>query len=394
MKDDDRVKRLRAELEALRDKERGYVRASLPRFDRLFGRDSLIVAWQRLEQEPEIAVTTLRLLASMQGVKDDPEHEEEPGKILHEWAPEPVSWVRWTFPYYGSVDATPLFAIVAAWTVARTGDAALKAELWPHVRAGIEWMTKVMDADPRGLLTYSPRAKTTLLHQGWKDSGNLGPSPPVAIVEAQGYAYSALLHAAAWADALAPELAGQWRGRASRLRGDFDARFWMTEGDFYALAVQGDGSQYRAVSSNPGHLLFTGILERDRAESVIRRLFANDMLTPFGIRTLSEREPDFSAHAYHKGSIWPHDNWIFAEGLRALGYEKERRAVTDALVAADDALGNLPELYACHLGQIETIPGAQHPQAWATCAMLNLLDSSLDAGAAIPLLPPSVIARS
>src|SRR5512142_495704 len=288
-----RIARLRRELDAMRDPELGYVRASLPRFDRLFGRDSLIVSWQRLEREPAIAVATLKLLASMQATKDDAAHEEEPGKILHEWAPAPVPWVRWTFPYYGSVDATPLFVIVAAWTVARTGDAALRGALWPHVKAALDWVARTMDADPRGFLTYDPRAAVTLLHQGWKDSGNLGPKPPVAIAEAQGYAHSAFLHAAAWADeASEPALAEDWRRRAARLREAFDREFWMPGEEYFAMAVQGNGRQYRAIASNPGHLLFTGILTPARAAAVVRRLSAPDLSTPFGIRTLSDRETD------------------------------------------------------------------------------------------------------
>lgn len=375
----------------MRDPELGYVRASLPRFDRLFGRDSLIVSWQRLEREPAIAVATLRLLASMQAAATDQEHEEEPGKILHEWAPQPVPWVRWTFPYYGSVDATPLFVVVAAWTVARTGDAALREQLWPHVKRALAWVSATMDADPRGFLTYDPRAKVTLLHQGWKDSGNLGPKTPVAIAEAQGYAYTAFLHAAAWADdASESALAEDWRRRASRLREDFDREFWMPGEGYFAMALQGDGRQYRAVASNPGHLLFTGILVPGRAEAVVRRLGASDLFTPYGIRTLSDREEDFSAHAYHKGSVWPHDNWIIAEGMRVNGFLEKRREIVDALCNADDGLGMLPELYAVHLRQLEPIKGAQHPQAWATCGLLNLLDSSLDEKTALRLLPPGV----
>lgn len=385
----ERIRVLTAELDALRDPKLGYVRASLPRFDRLFGRDSLIVSWQRLEREPSIAVATLRLLASMQATATDREQEEEPGKILHEWAPERVPWVRWSFPYYGSVDATPLFVIVAAWTARRLGDRKLEDELWPHVKAALAWVAKTMDADERGFLTYDPKAKVTLLHQGWKDSGNLGPRPPVAIVEAQGYAYSAFLHAAVWADRLDPALAADWRARAARLKDAFGRAFWLPASRYFAMAVEGDGTPYAAVSSNPGHLLFTGILDRDQADAVVDRLFAPDLWTPYGIRTLSDREPDFSAAAYHKGSIWPHDNWVIAEGLRALGYEKERARVAEALMLAMDRLEKLPELYAFHLGQLEDIRGAQHPQAWATCGLLNLLDSSLDPGSSLPILPPS-----
>ncbi|HTM68798.1 MAG TPA: amylo-alpha-1,6-glucosidase [Candidatus Binatia bacterium] len=388
METSERIRILREELDAMRDPKLGYVRASLPRFDRLFGRDSLIVSWQRLEQEPSIAMATLRLLAKMQATATDPEHEAEPGKIVHEWAPERVPWVRWSFPYYGSVDATPLFVIVAAWTSKRLGDGTLEDELWPNVKAALAWVAKTMDADPRGFLTYDPAAKVTLLHQGWKDSGNLGPKPPVAIVEAQGYAYSAFLHAAAWADRLDPALAADWRARAARLKEAFVREFWLPGARYFALAIERDGMPYRAVASNPGHLLFTGILDDDQAAAVVERLFKEDLWTPYGIRTLSDRERDFSAFAYHKGSIWPHDNWVISEGLRVLGYEKERVRIKDALCAVHDGLGKLPELYACHLRQLETIKGAQHPQAWATCGLLNMLDSSLDPASALPLLPP------
>lgn len=383
----ERIAILRKELDDLRDPKLGYARASLPRFDRLFGRDSLIVSWQRLEQEPSLAMKTLRLLAKMQATATDPEHEAEPGKILHEWAPEKVSWVRWSFPYYGSVDATPLFAIVAAWTSKRIGNGEVEDEFWPTVKAGLAWMTKTMDADPRGYLTYDPQAKVTLLHQGWKDSGNLGPKTPVAIVEAQGYAYSAFLHAAKWADRLEPKLADEWRARAVDLKERFNHDFWLPGSEYYAMAIEGDGMPYRAVSSNPGHLLFTGIVDQERAAAIVKRLFAPDLWTPYGIRTLSDHEPDFSAAAYHKGSIWPHDNWVIAEGLRVHGYHKERLLIRDALMRAMDRLEKLPELYAFHLGQLEDIKGSQHPQAWATCGLLNMLDSSMDPVTALPLLP-------
>jgi glycogen debranching enzyme len=382
------IERLSAELVSLRDPELGYIRAGRPRYDRLFGRDSLIVAWQRLEREPQIAVATLRLLAAMQGREEDPMSEESPGKILHEWSAEPTPWVRWKLPYYGSVDATPLFVNVAAWTVSRLGDRFLKDELWPSVSAACGWIERTMDADGNGFLIYAPRNPDGLRHQGWKDGRDIGPKPPVALVEVQGYAYSALLQAASWADRHDAASAERWRARAAKLKDKFNRLFRI--GDFFALAVQGDGSAYTAVTSNPGHLLFTGIVEPEAISGLINRLFQPDMFTRYGLRTLSESEDDFKADSYHKGSIWPHDNWIVSEGLRVLGYEKERSRVKEALLAAYLAFGKLPELYSVHMNQLEDIPYAQYPQAWATGALLNLLDSSSNPETALRILPPSV----
>lgn len=385
-----RQKRLQQELDSLRDPALGYVRAGRPRYERLFGRDSLVVAWQRLEREPEIAVATLRLLASMQGRKENPTSEEEPGKILHEWAPERVPWVRWDFPYYGSVDATPLFVLLAAWTRHRLDDPAPSQELWPSVKAACGWIVEKIIHDPNGFLSYAPANPEGLRHQGWKDGRDLGPAPyPVAIVEAQGYAYSALIHAADCAAETEPDLAALWRQTAQALRSDFNEAFWLPEEKTYALAIQGDGSPCRAVTSNPGHLLFTGIVEENRLPLLVERLSAEDLWTPYGIRTLSAEDRAFKADSYHHGSIWPHDNWIISEGLRALGYTKERARLRDALLAADDGLGKTPELFAVHLGKLEAIPFAQYPQAWSSGALLNLLDSSLDERTALRILPPS-----
>lgn len=391
MTNEARIRRLRAELDSLRDPVLGFIRAGRPRFDRLFGRDSLIVAWQRLEREPGIAVATLRILASMQGRKEDRETEEEPGKILHEWDPSPMPEIRWLrLPYYGTVDATPLFVLVAAWTVERLHDEALRLELWPSVRAACEWLMRVMERTTSRLLAYDPSPSApTLRHQGWKDTDDLGPRNPTAVVEAQGYAYSALLHAAVWAERLEPSLAPRWRSAADLLKKNVNVLFWMKTQRTCALAVQGDGTQYAAVTSNPGHLLFTGILDASHELLLIGRLFESDLFTPYGIRTLSSKEPDFRPDSYHKGSIWPHDNWIIAEGLRAVGHVRERDTLLNALFDAHDALGKMPELYAVRDGAVEEIPIAQYPQAWATGALLNALDSSRDAGTALRILPPS-----
>jgi len=387
---EEKIARLQAELDSLRDPDFGFIRAGRPRYDRLFGRDSLIVAWQRLEREPQIAVVTIRILASMQGKVNDPINEEAPGKILHEWSPTTVPWARWSFPYYGSVDATPLFVLVACWAVGRTGDKRLADEFWPHIRAACGWMTAVMAADGGGFLSYFPTNPLGLKHQGWKDSWDLGPAYPTAIVEAQGYAYAALLHAAGLADSRDRELAAGWRRTAAELRRRFNRHFWVKEKKTCALAVHGRGLIYGAVTSNPGHLLFTGILDKSRASVLVKRLFQDDLFTPYGIRTLSVDEPDFSSDAYHKGSVWPHDNWVISEGLRVCGFTKERGLVKNALLATYNKLGKMPELFAVsRAGDIAEITHAQYPQAWATAALLNLLDSSSNARKALRILPPS-----
>jgi len=390
MPNEEKIARLRSELDGLRDPDFGFIRAGRPRYDRLFGRDSLIVAWQRLEREPRIAVATLRILASMQGRINDPINEEAPGKILHEWSPTKVPWVRWTFPYYGSVDATPLYVLVACWTIKRTGDKKLADEFWPAVRKACGWMTTVMAADRQGFLSYTPSNPLGLKHLGWKDSWDLGPAWPTAMVEVQGYAYAALLAAAALACGRDAKLAASWRQRAEELRREFNRRFWMKEKRTCALAVHGGGQIYPAVTSNPGHLLFTGILDAKPVPALVRRLFEKDLFTPYGLRTLSSAERNFQADAYHRGSVWPHDNWIVSEGLRVLGYKKERLLIKKALLAADDALGKTPELFAVsRAGQIALIPNTQYPQAWASAGLLNLLDSSLSARTALRIGPSS-----
>lgn len=389
MRTEDRIARLKAEMDDLRDKTDGYFHAGKPKYDRLFGRDSLISAWQRLEHEPHVAVGTLRKLASLQGVKHDPISEEAPGKILHEWAPEPVSWVGWDFPYYGTADATPLFIMLAHWTQHRLGNDELVDELWPNVLAGCEWMESVIDTDAFNLLSYFSTNPTGLKHQGWKDGWALGPTSPTALIEIQGYGYSAFLHAAEWAERFDTRIAIRWRNRAERLRARTEELFWLSEEDTYALAVQADGSVYSSVTSNIGHLLFTGLIPEEKISCVVERLFAPDMWTEYGMRTLSVDDPSFELEAYHKGTVWPHDNWIVSEGLRALGYTKEREMIRDALVSVDEQLGKMPEFYAVtKSGDVQELEYAQFPQAWSSGALLNLLDSSRYPETAIHILPP------
>ncbi len=362
------------ELDTLRD-PRGFINAGLPRFNRLFGRDSLITAWQLLEIDPSVCRKTLQILAKLQGDESDPIREEEPGKILHETddKPHPERPKTLPFPYYGSVDATPLFIIIAAFYFEKTGDKALIRGLWPHLRAAAKWIINWGDIDNDGFVEYARKGKG-LLHQGWKDGtrDHLKIEPPVAIVEEQGYAYLALKKMITLAR-IAGAGSNLYDRKANQLKKDFNRRFWIEREQFFALALDGNKKQRRAITSNPGHLLFTGIAEKRHLDPLIRRLFAPDLWTPFGIRTLSTNDPDFDPRGYHLGAIWPHDNWIIAQGLAKVGAQAKYQQVQDAITNAYKELGYIPEFYGYANGKLIQVPSACHPQAWATAAVLNFL---------------------
>ncbi len=376
---------LRADVDRLRAPD-GYLRAGHPRYHTLFGRDSLIAAWQTLDVDPSIAAATLRELARLQGQRVHPPAEEEPGKILHEHRADPASQAElpgWEFPYYGSVDSTPLFLMVLEEYRRRTEDLGLVRELQGAVVAAYRWMVDHGGLRDRGFLVYAQHNPQALFHQGWKDGerDHLAIALPVAIVEAQGYAYAALRAtsslAGGWGEAT---LAAEARDRAAALRKAFDDAFWMPGRTYIALGLDGEGHQRDAVTSNPGHLLGTGILSEERARAVAVRLFRDDMWTPYGLRTHAASEPDFDPYAYHLGTVWPHDNWMVYRGLRRLGFQREADAVREALLRAHEALGKIPELYAVADGELVDL-SVDHPhgtranplQAWASAGLLDML---------------------
>jgi len=376
---------LLADLEKLRDPA-GYLRAGWPRYNTLFGRDSLISAWQTLEIDPSIARATLLVLAKYQGTSIDDSSEEQPGKILHEYRFDPAAQAElpgWKFPYYGSIDSTPLFLVVASAYVARTGDRELLSHLWPAIEAAHAWMRKFGDTDGDGFLEYRSRNPRALFHQGWKDGSedHLKISPPVALVEVQGYAILAHRGFADLAErrGMSAE-AGRARELAAGLQGALARAFWWpAEGTFY-LALDGAKRPRTAVTSNPGHLLITGALEQRTARSVVDRLFRNDMWTPYGVRTHATTEPDFNAYGYHMGPVWPHDNWILYKGLQSMGFHREATRIREALLNAHDTLGKIPELYAVVDDSIvdlskSPIAGTQsNPvQAWASAGLLEMI---------------------
>jgi len=376
-------KRLQKDITQLRAPE-GFLYAGHPNFHTLFGRDSMISAWQMLEIEPSIAKATLTILAHLQGKSMNPTKEEEPGKILHEHRFDAESrslLPHWKFPYYGSVDSTPLFVYLAGQYAERTRDDGYIRELWPSVLAAYNWVKGCADASG-GYLRYERRNPYGLFHQGWKDGSedHLKIRPPVAIVEAQGYAFAAYRAFAELADRFGTTtLANEASERARVLRDCFNRDFWVS-GEFFALGLDGSDVPREVATSNPGHLLFTGILSLDRTTETVARLFRADLWTPYGIRTHSTSAADFNPYGYHTGTVWPHDNWIIAEGLRRSGFDREAGRITDALIAACDELGKIPELYAVVDERLvdlsESAMGATRAnplQAWASAGLLALL---------------------
>ena len=368
------------ELGKLKDR-RGFLKAGLPRFDRLFGRDSLISAWQLLNEKSGIAKATLEILSQYQGKVINEEREEEPGKILHETDFKLKSHpkYRFPFPYYGSVDSTLLFLILFSFYYQKTKDKKFLDSHWENILRAVHWIEEYGDKDKDLFIEYQRKSKNGLFHQGWKDSfeDHLKIEPPVALVEVQGYQYLALREIASLAEERKDwDLVDKLEERAWKLKKKFNEKFWMEDKKYFALALDGKKQQRRAITSNPGHLLFTGIIrEKEKIEFVVKRLFEKDMFTPYGIRTHSELEEDFDPKSYHLGSIWPHDNWIIAQGLKKLGYQKEYQKIRKAILKAYKELGYLPEYYGVVNGKI-TLDLQTPPcylQAWSLGALFNFL---------------------
>jgi glycogen debranching enzyme len=367
--------------------------AGIPWFVAPFGRDALITSLQVLPFEPEFARGTLRYLARLQGTVDDAFTDQEPGKILHEYRRGEMATCREVpfVPYYGSVDATPLFAMLAAEYFRWTQDVDFARETWPAVERALAWMERAGDAQGSGFLAYLRRSPVGLANQGWKDShdavmhadGRLA-EPPIALAEVQGYQYAALLGAAAIAEAIGREHAAPaLRARARRLQERFEAAFWLPDQAFYALALDRDGAPCRVVSSNPAHLLWTGLVSDSRAQIVARRLLEDDVFTGWGLRTLSSRERPYNPMSYHNGSVWPHDTAIAAVGMRAYGLSAPFLTLATGLFEAVlqfDAM-RMPELF-CGFPRVggyapTRYPVACSPQAWAAGVPFQLVAAML-----------------
>jgi glycogen debranching enzyme len=380
-----------ADLRLLRSTLRGhaFISAGIPWFATLFGRDSLIASLQLLPYTSAIAADTLRLLASYQGDHDDAWRDEAPGKILHELRVGEMARTGEIphSPYYGSVDATPLFLIVLAQYVAWTGDIGLFDELRDNVRRALEWIDCAGDRDGDGYVEYESASQHGLINQGWKDSGDAIvdehggiATPPIALVEVQAYVYAAKLGIAALCTRRGDgTTADRLTREAAELQRRFERDFWIDSLGFYAMALEAEKQPLRVVSSNPGHALWCGIAAPDRAAKVAKRLTAEDMYDGWGVRTLSQRSCAYTPIGYHLGTVWPHDNAIVAAGLKRYGFANEARRIFEGLAEAamDFEHDRLPELFTGfprqRYGTPIRYPVACHPQAWAAGSLPYLL---------------------
>jgi glycogen debranching enzyme len=384
-----------ADLAALRMRVNGsgeLPAAGMPWFATVFGRDTAIVSLQTLSLGQSLSREALAALAEFQSEVDDPEKDAEPGKILHELRFGKVAALGSSFPYYGSVDSTPLFLMLLGETFRWTGDVEFARALEPAARRALAWMEGPGDPDGDGYLEFHRRSRRGLEVQCWKDSwnsmlfrdGTIARSP-LAVCEVQGYAYAARLALAdvargAWGDL---GLAERLERDAADLRGRFDRDYWIErEGGYYALALDADKRQVDSLTSDVGHLLWTGIAKPERVDATVRALMSNEMFSGWGIRTMSTLERGYNPIEYHDGTVWPHDTSIACAGLARHGFREEAAVLHHALLDAAQHFGwRLPEVIAGY-PRAETsfpvpYPTACSPQAWAAAAPVLTLQSVL-----------------
>jgi glycogen debranching enzyme len=372
--------------------DHAVIAAGAPWFMTLFGRDALLTAWMLLPLDISLALGTLRTLASLQGRRDDPLTEEEPGRILHETRSgrDASLSLGGGSVYYGTADATPLFVMLlgelARWGLPREQ----VDELLPNADRALEWIASRGDRDGDGFVEYQRATDQGLVSQGWKDSfdgitfatGQIA-EPPIALAEVQGYVYAAYLaRAELAADRGDADAARHWSDQAGGLARAFNRAFWLPDRGYFALGLDAHKRPIDALGSNMGHCLWTGIVDRDKARHAAEHLVSRPMFSGFGVRTLASTSAAYNPMSYHNGSVWPHDNAICAAGLMRYGFVPQAQQVASGIFqAAVRFNGRLPELF-CGFDRSDfaspvAYPASCSPQAWAAAAPFLLLRTLL-----------------
>ncbi|MGA2837875.1 MAG: glycogen debranching N-terminal domain-containing protein [Acidimicrobiales bacterium] len=387
--------------------------AGLPWFMTMFGRDSILTSLQALPFTPDLAATTLRALGARQGTRLDDFRDEDPGRILHEMRYGELTAFeeRPHSPYYGSVDATPLFVVLMDEYERWTGDRRLVRELEYEARAALDWIDEYADLQGNGYISYKRRNETTgLENQCWKDSwdsisfhdGTL-PGFPRATCELQGYAYDAKVRGARLARTVWNDrgLSDRLEKEAADLKRRFNRDFWIEDRQYFAIALDPEGRQVDSLTSNNGHLLWSGIVDKSKAKAVVAHLMGDRLFSGWGVRTLATGEARFNPIGYHNGTIWPFDNSFIAWGLRRYGFKHEAAQIAEGILAAAEYFdGRLPEAFGGYPRAMTKYPvqypTACSPQAWSTGAPLLMLRTMLglepvgDNLVVDPALPESV----